>query len=96
MLICLRGMLVRDGRVMGIYGSFWRRKGWCDMEQLELPFSGDKPPEIAGCLNCAYSLKNNEGVRCKRTGDCLHVRGKYTERGGMFYRFYNLFEERGD
>ena len=72
---------------MGVFGE--ERNGV--MEQLELPFKGDKPPVWACCDSCKYNSNCYDP-----TGKCLHYKGKYTEIGGMFYKYYNFFEMRGD
>jgi len=67
------------------------------MEQLELPFKGNKPPVWARCDNCKNAgWIGSSFTTCQTTWSCLYEKGKYTERGGVFFKYYNFFKGKGE
>ena len=72
--------------------EFYGRKGVGVMEQLELPFKGGYPPHWACCVDCKHKCI----VDCSNIVKCLYRKGKYTKMGGVFFKYYNLFEDKGD
>ena len=63
------------------------------MKQLELPFKGGKPPSWFCCESCKHV---KPGGCNYSVGDCLYKKSKYTEQGGVFFKYYNFFELKGE
>ena len=65
------------------------------MEQLKLPFKESYPPHWACCDNCVNAHIYVFASHCINIEKCLYKKGKYTEIGGVFFKYYNFFVGKG-